>query len=220
MLRLLKTLLACMFVAVCVAGCPVTPSTSQDKVTAVSDAAIHIAGQVGGATGYGGAMMSGFMDVMPAHMGFTSSADLAPAGSTLTVRMHNQAGQQGLFHMSYLASSVSTDPQAQDITVPAGQQNDVQIPCPEILGMGNLYQPGSVACTLASGQTISNMFAMPAFLNVDYQCGQTYDFFLQPDTNDVDQNGNTEELVVMSAVMQYYMTNGGMMATPGMMHQP
>ena len=74
----------------------------------------------------------------------------------------------------------------------------------------------------ADGQAVDNMMAVPGFLGQDFTCGGTYSCVLTQDVDDLDGDGDTEELVIVSDAMDFHMMNGGPMGHahgggPGMM---
>jgi hypothetical protein len=111
--------------------------------------------------------------------------------------------------LTYVASHMGLGEQAQDIEVPAGQETTVTVSCAEVMGLGSLDTPDSAACHLEDGEPVSNMMSVPGFLGMDYECGGAYSFVLQPDTEDVDGDGDTTEFVVISEAMQEHMQAGG-----------
>jgi len=203
----------------CVSGPSAITGADSKTVSAVAEKAAEVASQIGGPTGFGGMDMSGYMQAAPSQMGFNSPDDLASPGGMMTVRLHNQAGQACTFHLAYFSTQADPNDQTQDVTVPPGQVGTVQIPCAEMMGLGSLDNPLAVGCTLADGQIVANMMAVPGFLNMDYNCGSTYDMYLTPDAGDLTGDGNTNELITMSNAMQTHMQSmsgamgGGMMGS-------
>lgn len=204
------------------AGCaPGVNLGSQDDQSATAEAAmvaakaINVADQIGGVGGYGGMAMNGYMQHVEPQMGFMTMGDLAEPGSMMNVMLHNQSAQVCTFHLNYVTSQNGTQEQTQDVTVSPDGQQVVQMPCSEIMGFGSLENPGAVGCHLVDGQAIGNMMAVPGFLNMDYACGGTYHMYLTEDTNDLDGDGDTQELVLTSEAMQTHMAAGGPM---GHMH--
>ncbi len=217
----LLVLVALAFVPGCVNG--VIPSTDNDPtVQAVATKANSVASSVGGQDGYGGALMMGYADHMPEQMGFTSRGDLAGHGDMMTISLRNEADQVGTFHLSYFASHMGFVDEMMDVEVPAGDETTLEIPCSEIVGMGPLHEPGAAGCHLDDGEAVDNMMAVPGFLGQDFTCGGTYACVLTQDVDDLDGDGDTEELVVVSNAMDLHMMNGGPMGHahgggPGMM---
>lgn len=202
-----------------VGGCP-RVDTSQDKtVQSVVDATSTVADQIGTTNGYGGTWMSGYLGYMPMHMGFLSEANLAEPGATMTVKVHNQTDQQATIYLMYLSSPQSLNMQVKDVTVDANAEQDVELPCSEMVGAGTLDQPGSIGCVWANGQSFGNNMAVPGFLGIDYQCGGTFEFFLQTDTQDLNHNGSTTDVILTSSSLHDYIDYGPgwMMGGGGMM---
>ena len=52
-------------------------------------------------------------------------------------------------------------------------------------------------------------------MGMDYACGATYHMYLTPDTGDLNSNGDTNELILMSEAMETHMQPGGMMPHAG-----
>ena len=51
--------------------------------------------------------------------------------------------------------------------------------------------------------------AVPGFLGEDFTCGGIYGCVLEQDVNDLDGDGDTEELIILSDAMTFHMMNGG-----------
>ena len=199
----------------CTPGSVVPAGDGSDLAATVASKATEVASRIGGETGFGGVRMNGYMEHTQSHMGFNSQVDLASPGSMMTVMLHNQASQNCTFHLTYFSSLDSSVEQTQDVDVPAGGETPVQIPCAEIVGAGPFDTPGGVGCVLADGQQVSNMMAVPGFMGMDYACGATYHMYLTPDTNDVNGDGDTNGLILMTEAMQTHMQSGGMMGNMG-----
>lgn len=181
-----------------------------NPVAEVAAKAGEVADQIGGETGFGGSMMAGYRQHAPPNMGFMNGSDLASEGGRMSVRMHNQSGQDGTFHVTYVSSASGLEEQSQDVSVPAGDETVVDLPCAEMVGMGPLQAPGQPGCTLADGEEVPNTMAVPGFLGLDFGCeGAEYHCFLTPDVDDLDQDGDTEELILLTEAMQEHMQNGG-----------
>lgn len=176
----------------------------------VAAKAVQVAREIGGTTGFGGPMMNGFFDHMDDHMGFHDAADLAGENGTISVRFTNGSGQACTFHHAFMRSADGLDTQTRDVDVPSGQSVTIQMPCAEIVGMGSLTDVGANAGSGADGASFDNRYCVPGFLNSDYACGGEFSCSLAPDTNDVDQDGNTTELVILTSTMQQHMGAGGM----------
>lgn len=216
MFALCKRLGAVGLVATLAAGCntglgslvPTGGSTDPD-VAAAASKATQVAGTIGGQTGFGGLFMDGYFDHAPAQMGFLNPADLATADGEVVVRLHNDADEDCTFHLAYFAEHEGLDEQTMDVDVPAGADATVRVPCAEILGMGTLDTPGVPGCHLADGLAVPNTMAVPGFLGLDYQCGGTYEYSLTPDVDDLDGDGDTTELIIISDGMRFHMMGGG-----------
>ncbi|MHC4444993.1 MAG: hypothetical protein ACYTF1_00955 [Planctomycetota bacterium] len=205
-----------MWIAGCFSGFGLPLTGDQGLATVVAGKAVNIADLVGGTNGFGGMMMDGYMQHAESMMGFHGSGDLAdPNGSDMPVTLHNHSDEDCTFHLTYFTSHMGLDEQVMDVMVTAGLQTTVEIPCSEIIGMGPLEMPGEAGCHLASGEAVANTMAVPCFLGMDYTCGATHEFHLKPDTDDLDGDGDTEELIILSDAMQDHMASGGPM---GHMH--
>lgn len=187
------------------------PADGSADATQVAAKAIAVGNMIGGAAGYGGTRMNGYMQHAEAQMGFMTGSDLAGQGNMMNVMLHNESGQACTFYLDYVASQEGAGEQTQDVSVAAGGEQVVQVPCSEVMGLGPLENPGAAGCVLADGQAFSNMMAVPGFLNMDYACGGTYHMYLQPDTDDLDGDGDTQELILSSEAMQTHMASGGPM---------
>ena len=206
-------LLGLAVVSALIAGCPLGTVTPDGNNTAnVSDVvskAVAVAASVGGESGFGGAMMTGYADHMPFHMGLGSDADLADAASGVTIHLSNHSEVDGTFHLSYFASHMGLDDLAQDVDVPAGDNVTIELPCAEIIGLGPLTEPGEPGCLLATGEAVPNTMAVPGFLGQDFVCGGVYECSLTPDVDDLDEDGDTTELILFSEAMEFHMMSGG-----------
>lgn len=186
-----------------------SPNASGDLAPLVDAKAATVAEQVGGVAGFGGMMMNGYFDHAEQSIHFDSASDLADPGATMTISVENDSTQACSFHVAFIASHMGLDEQVEDGDVPAGEQTTIEIPCAEMIGMGSLESPGEAACHLADGQAVDNIMSVPAFLGLDYQCGQMYQFMLTTDVNDLDGDGDTEELIMQSDAMRMHSLNGG-----------
>lgn len=219
MVRTLGGMFGLAVVSALIAGCPnsvVSPGeTDSAALSAVTSKAVEVAASVGTASGFGGVVMTGYAEHMPFQLGFGSEADLASAASAMTVRLTNQSDADGTFHLSYFASHMGFDDFSQDINVSAGDDVTIELPCAEILGLGPLAGPGEAGCHLANGEAIANTMAVPGFLGQDFACGGVYEYLLTPDIDDLDGDGDSEELILLSEAMDFHLSNGGPM---GHMH--
>jgi hypothetical protein len=175
---------------------------------AVAQKASVVAARIGGPTGFGGEMMDGYAGHMPMHMGFHDESALAEPDGFMMVRMSNESSQDCVFHLSYVASRLGAIEQTTDVAVPAGENVNVQMPCSEITGLGPMEMPGQSGCHLADGQPVSNTMAVPGFMGMDYSCGGEYMFRLMADANDLDGDGDRQELIILSQAMELHMKRG------------
>lgn len=192
-----------------IGGCTALPVSSDADVGDIAAKAERVAMTVGGANGFGGAGMTGYFDHVPNHMGFFNVEDLASADDVMTLSIQNETQAEATFHVRFLASHMGLMEQMRDVAVPAGTDIEVEIPCAEIVGIGPLEQPRQPGCELMDGQIIENTMAVPGFLGLDYECGGAYEFMVAQDVEDLDGDGDTEELIVVSDAMRSHMMNGG-----------
>ena len=193
-------------------GNPDLPGTGDDTTAAaVAAKAINVANTIGGAQGYGGTLMDGYGDHMPGQMGFLDDEDLADPDLDMRVRFRNDSDEDCTFHLTYFANHMGLDEHTEDVEVPAGEEGTFDFPCAEIVGVGSLEMPGEPGCQLADGETVDNVMAVPAFLGTDYVCGGFHEFHLTPDVDDLDGDGDTDELIIVSDAMQDHMGSGGPM---------
>jgi hypothetical protein len=185
------------------------PTADELLVSGVSAKAEELALDVGGEGGFGGMMMAGFADHVPGGLGFWQADDLAPEGSMMTVRFYNDSDTNCTFDLSYIAARMDLDEQETAVDVVAGDDVTVEIDCAEIVGLGSLDTPGDVGCRLEDGEEFDNLMVVPGFLNLDYACGGMYSYYLQPDVDDVDGDGDTEELIVFSDALLMHLEDGG-----------
>jgi hypothetical protein len=174
-----------------------------------------VAQTIGGADGFGGTMMNAYMGHMGDHMGFHSSEDLAEAGGHMNIELMNLADQPCTFHVAFVSSPDGSDEQTQDVTVPSGQTVTIDMPCSEIIGMGGLTPVEQMACHLEDGTELDNRMCVPGFLNSDFDCGGTFRCTLMQDTNDLDQDGNTDELIAVTSTMLSHIGQDGMSSHGG-----
>lgn len=183
----------------------------------VADKAAEVADQIGGLNGFGGVLMDGYLSHMDAHMGFGGMANLADPNGHMMVRFSNQSDQDCTFYAVYLASYMGMDNRTMEVNVPAGDVVTVEMPSMEIIGLGSLTVVGAVAVHMADGRDILNTMAVPGLLGSDYQNGQIYHCFLTPDADDLDADGNSEELTVITQALQLHMRLDGMAGHTHMM---
>jgi len=180
-------------------------------VSEVAAKAVDVADTIGGENGYGGTMMNGYAAHAEPMMGFAGSNDLAGTGPGMMMQLRNDSDQSCMFAVHYVASAEGVDEQVAEVEVPAGETVDVPLPCSEIVGLGTLDAPGSPGCRHGDGTDVDNRMAVPGFLGMDYTCGGTYGCSLTPDVDDLDGDGDTEELILLSEGMQMHVQNGGPM---------
>lgn len=174
----------------------------------IASKAEAVARQMGGPGGFGGEMMDGYAGRMPQHMGFHNDSNLVGTGVPIMVGLSNESGQDCVFHLSYVSSQAGASEQSMDVSVPAGADVTVQIPCSEIVGMGPMETPGQPGCHLADGQPVSNVMSAPGFVGMNFSCGDEYMFQLMTDANDLDSDGDHQELIIMSQAMEQFMQSG------------
>lgn len=213
MIGRLRGLTAVVILTALAVGCTNNVSTSgaggSTAVSAVSGKALEVASHVGGEDGFGGDLMDGYADHMPGQMGFDGVDSLAPEATNMIVQFRNESDEDGTFHMSYFSSHMGLDEQMMDVQVSAGEEVGVEIPCAEIVGIGPLEEPGETGCHLADGEVVDNTMAVPGFLGQDFTCGTTYECVLTKDVDDLDGDGDVEELIILSDAMESHLMNGG-----------
>lgn len=197
----------------------------------VAAKAEQVAREIGGVSGFGGSMMNGYFDHMDDHMGFHDAGDLASGDGTIAVTFTNDSLQECTFHFAFMRSVDGLDGQTRDVDVSPGQSVTIDMPCGEIVGMGSFTNVGATAGSAADGTDFDNRFCVPGFLHSDFACGGEFACTLGPDVNDVDQDGDIQELIMLTSGMQRHMASadmgrhgsdsgdslGGMMGQLGMM---
>lgn len=176
----------------------------------VAAKAESVAANIGGADGFGGAMMNGFSGHMDDHMGFHGTESLAQDGGMMTMELANESGQLCTFHLAFVSSPGGVQEQTQAVTVDAGETVNFEMPCAEVVGMGSLTNVGQMAAHMGDGTEIDNRFCVPGFLNSDFDCGGAFSCTLMQDTNDLDQDGDMQEFVAVTSAMQSHMGQNGM----------
>ncbi len=213
MVRTFSGIVGITIVTALIAGCPnsvVFPiGTDAAAVSDVVSKATEVAALVGNEDGFGGVLMTGYAEHMPPQIGFNSEADLAEPASSITIRLSNQSDEDGTFHLSYFAHHLGLNDLLQDVNVAAGEDVTVELPCAEIVGLGPLAEPGEPGCHLVNDEAVANTMAVPGFLGQDYTCGDMYEYLLTPDFDDLDKDGDIEELIIISDALEFHMTNGG-----------
>ncbi len=203
------TTAAMLLIAGCMNGVVAPGGGESTGVAGVAAKALNVAAQVGGADGFGGSLMDGYIDHMPGQMGFLGADDLAPEATNMMVLVRNESVEDGTFRLSYFASHMGLEEQMLVVAVGAGEEVTVEIPCSEIVGMGPLDGPGEPGCHLEDGEAVDNTMVVPGFLGQDFMCDGTYECVLTRDVDDLDGDGNTEELIIVSDAMEFHMMNGG-----------
>lgn len=177
----------------------------------VAQRALEVGGLIGGVDGFGGVGMNGYLSHMPAMMGFWGVDDLADPESPLRIEFTNESAHPCTFFVSYLAGVTDDAEQSTEVEVPSGETVTVEMACAEILGLGSLTEVGAVAAELDDGLAFDNRMCVPGFLGTDFLCGGSYYCGLAPDAQDVDQDGDTEELVVTTEALKVHLGARGMM---------
>jgi len=207
--RMTTVVIVAALTAGCMTGIVIPGDGALTGVDEVAAKASDVAAHVGGADGFGGSLMNGYVDHMPDHMGFGGVEDLAPEESSMMVMLRNEADHAGTFHLNYMASHMGLDEQSMDVVVGAGDVVVVDIPCSEIVGVGPLDMPGAPGCHVNDGVAVDNLMSVPGFLGQDFRCGETYACVLTQDVDDLDEDGDTAELIILSDAMALHMTEGG-----------
>jgi len=176
----------------------------------VATKAAEVGQQIGGEDGFGGAQIAGYRDHMPEHMGFHGMGYLAEAGDTMTVELENGADLPCTFEIVFVASQGGTDDQTTTVTVEPGEVQTIEMPCAEIIGLGSLTVVGDPAVQLDDGTELDNVMCVPGFLGADFLCGDTYHCFVEPDADDVDGDGDTEELIVTTDGLRLHLGPSGL----------
>lgn len=194
-------------------GCGSGLSGNQQPTGVAADVAAKaasVAAGIGGPNGFGGAMMNGYMSHMDEHMGFHGAEYLAPDNGTMTLMLSNQSAQPCTFDVAFISSPDGEEEQTQEFTLDAGETADFEMPCAEMIGMGSLTAVGQTAVHMGDGTEVGNQFGVPGFLNSDFDCGGTFSCTLMQDTNDLDQDGDTQEFIAVTGAMRSHMQAGGM----------
>jgi len=219
---------SCVVAGVCLAlsagssGCgfgfmPVESSGASNDSGEPSGLAAQVAGkaqaigeQIGGEDGFGGTIMEGYVSHMEDHMGFHGTDDLADPDSHMSVVLLNESERDSTFDVVYIASHMGIDEQVLEIDVPAGDEVTVELPCSEMVGIGSLTVVGETAVQLRDGTRLDNTMCVPAFRSSDYLCGSAYHGFLTADVNDLDADGDTDELIVTTEALMLHLGPIGM----------
>lgn len=176
----------------------------------VAEKALTIGEQIGGEDGFGGAALDGYISHMEDHMGFHGTDDLADSEGHMTVVLLNESEEDSTFDVVYIASHMGIDEQILEVDVAAGDDVTVELPCSEIIGLGSLTLVGETAVQLGDGTEFENTMCVPAFLGSDYLCGSAYHGFLTADVDDLDGDGDTDELIVTTEAFGFHTGPGGM----------
>ncbi|MEK7710999.1 MAG: hypothetical protein AAB341_03800 [Planctomycetota bacterium] len=185
------------------------PGTDAALAPLVSSKATDVAEQIGGERGFGGTMMDGYLAHGGPGMGFATIDDLADPDGVVTIQLVNQTAQNATFHLAYFAGHLSLDDQLSDVAVPADSETTLDIPCSDIVGLGDLNMPGAMGCHLEDGDEVGNTFAVPMFFGLDFACGDTINFTLTEDADDLDQDGDVDEPVLLSDGFLMHLEDGG-----------
>lgn len=178
--------------------------------TQVAEKALTIGEQIGGENGFGGAVLDGYRSHMEDRMGFHGADDLADPDGHMTVVLQNESSEDSTFDVVYIASHMGIDEQVRAVDVPAGDEVTVELPCSEIIGLGSLTLVGETAVQLDDGTEFQNTMCVPAFLGSDYLCGSAYHVFLAADVDDLDGDGDTDELIVTTEAFGFHTGPAGM----------
>lgn len=175
----------------------------------VAEKALAIGEQIGGEDGFGGTAVSDYLFHAEDHMGFHGMDNLAVAAGHMTIVLRNESREDSTFAVAFVASHMGIDEQILEVEVPAFGEATVELPCSEIIGLGSLTSVGEVAVQLADGTVLENTMCVPAFLGSDYLCENVYHGFLTPDVDDLDADGDTEELIVTTEALYFHAGPGG-----------
>jgi hypothetical protein len=207
-------LVAGLLIAGCMTGFEMLGDLNRNADPLVEDTvakAEQVAQRIGGTEGFGGPQMSGYRGHFGPMMGFNGMADLADADDQFQVRLQNRSDSVCTFQVAYVASHADLEEQFMQVTVGARETVDVDLPCAEIVGMGSLTVVGTPACEFVDGESFGNEFCVPGFMHSDYECGGRYECFFGPDVDDVDGDGDTEELIATTEALHAHFGPGGMM---------
>ncbi len=179
-------------------------------VTQIAEKAAAIGERIGGENGFGGEVVDGYLSHMEDHMGFHGLSDLADPDGRMTVVLRNESEMDSSFDVVYVTSRMGIEEQIRQVRVLAGEETTVEIPCSEIVGLGSLTSVGETAVRLSDGAEFENTMCVPAFLGSDYRCGDAYLCFFGVDTEDVDADGDAEELIVITEALELHTGPNGM----------
>lgn len=169
-----------------------------------------IAELIGGVDGFGGPFMDGYINHMGTHMGFHNEFYLAGADDEFDVELTNGTPFPCQFHVAYIQSGLGLDEQVETVVVEPGETVEVRLPCAEIVGIGSVTIVGAVGAEATDGTFFDNRYCVPGFLHSDYDCGGTFASVLSRDINDLDGDGDTEEMMLVTIGMISHMQRGGM----------
>jgi hypothetical protein len=202
--------LTALVLGLALAGCGAAQPEPTGLAAEVAGKARQVADQIGGPDGFGGPWMNAYSQHMADHMGFHGMAYLADPEGDLNVEFINDSEWPCTFHLAYVRGEEGLEEQYEEITVPPGGTVDFQMPCAEIVGIGSVDEVGAVAADVGDDSQFDNWMCVPGFLNSDYLCGGTYACALGPDVDDLDNDGDTQELIVTTEGMWSHMGDGGM----------
>ncbi len=209
-----------------VTGCVISPTGLLDSLfdrpaatpsglaAAVADKVEAIARRVGDPNGFAPGVVEDFFSHMGPHMGFRSLADLADPNAPLRIELVNDANQPCVFHLSWIASHAGLDEQTLDVIVGPQDREPLELPCAEIVGLGTLDAPGTPAAHLDDGTPLENRFCVPGFLHDAFECGGMMRVVLAPDRDDLDNDHDTDELIVTTDVLWAHIRGMGPMHGP------
>ncbi len=202
------------------------PATPTGLAAEVADKAVAIARRVGDPNGFAPGLveMEDFMGHMGAHMGFHGMRDLADPNASLRVELVNDANEPCVFHLTWIASHEGLDEQTLDVVVGPQDREPIELPCAEIVGLGALEEPGTPAAHLDDGTPLDNRYCVPGFLHDAFECAGMMQVMLSADEDDLDGDGDTQELIVTTQVLWEHMRGAGPMHGPrtmmGFFEQP
>ena len=183
----------------------------------VAAKALTTSERIGGTDGFGGVYLGDYMGHMDRHMGFHGADSLADPEGRVFMRFDNESGENSVFRVVYMASHLGLDEQTLEVAVDAASSVTVELPCAEIVGLGSLTEVGDVAALLGDGVSLDNRWCVPAFLGSDFACGTEYVCHLGADIDDLDGDGDTDELLVTTDALTLHMRPGGFFGHGGMM---
>ncbi len=142
-------------------------------------------------------------------LAFHDADDLADADDQLIVELENDSNVNCTFHLVLMASHLDFENQFVDVDVPAGEKVTTELPCSETIGMGSLQIVGEIAVECADGTQFDNVMSVPAFLGADYEHGDIYHYYLTVDVDDLDGDGDAEELLATTEALYLHIGPAG-----------